>query len=406
MLTRAALGAILVVAACAPAGSLSEPRPDELPVGETPAWMKIECASAIGSPADASDDPGFSTRGWQTDFSQRCVPLSEITSGGPGRDGIPPIDEPQFVDAAAAERWLDPREPVMAVVEGDEAKAYPLQILIWHEIVNDTVGGRPLAVTYCPLCNTAIVFDRVLDGRELTFGTTGNLRYSDLVMWDRQTESWWQQATGEAIVGELTGRTLVRVPVLVLSFEEFMRAYPDGLVLDRERTGHSRPYGTNPYGGYDRPESGPLGAFWGAQPIDERLPPKARVAVATFSDPPVAYPLHRLESATAVNDAIGDRAIVLLFLPGTASALDTNAISEGKDVGQAGVFDPMVDGRLLTFRPAGDGFVDEQTNSTWLVSGLATAGPLAGTRLALLEHEIPFWFSWAVFRPDTEIREP
>jgi hypothetical protein len=156
---------------------------------------------------------------WKTDFSRHSVPLHEIVSGGPPKDGIPAIDRPRFVGARAAGRWLDDSEPVMVVEHEGTAKAYPLSILIWHEIVNDRIAGLPVSVTFCPLCNTALVFDRRLDGRVLDFGTTGRLRHSDLVMYDRQTETWWQQATGEGIVGELVGKKLTWIPSNTLSWE-------------------------------------------------------------------------------------------------------------------------------------------------------------------------------------------
>lgn len=353
-----------------------------------------------------------SASGWTTDFAKHCVPLSEISSGGPPRDGIPPLDRPRFGSAAQSEVWLEPQEPVIAVVEGDTARAYPLQLLIWHEIVNDTIAGRPIVVTFCPLCNTSLVFDRRVAGREHTFGTTGNLRYSDLVMWDRQTESWWQQATGEAIVGELTGARLRRIRSAVLSFEEFRAAYPAGEVLSREGADEEmqqkgqgrRRYGSNPYIGYDRADQSPITAFWGDRPLDKRLPPKARVVVATFADPPVAYVTDDMAGAFARNDRIAGRAVVLLRLGGVASPLDTPLTSEGVDVGQAILYDATVDGRTLTFRPGGRAFVDEETLTSWSIAGIATSGPLTGKRLAMLDHEFTYWFIWAAFRPDTEVR--
>ncbi|TMG45317.1 MAG: DUF3179 domain-containing protein [Chloroflexi bacterium] len=396
-----ALASVIVAAACA-----------RQPVTAAP-WSDISCASAVGSPANASDVPGFSTAGWKTDFARHCVPLSEVTSGGPPRDGIPPLDDPTFEETALADAWLKPQEPVIVVAESGTARAYPLQVLIWHEIVNDTFGQRPIVVTFCPLCNTSLVFDRRAAGRDLTFGTTGDLRYSDLVMWDRQTESFWQQATGEAIVGTLTGTRLDRVASAILSYADFKRAYPDGRVLSRDgalaevtrKTGHGRDYGTNPYSGYDRADSPPIAGFFGNAPLDPRLPPKARVAIATFSRPPVGYPLGRLSRSTAINDTVGGRQVVLLYGPGVASPLDRPVTSAGDDVGQAVLYDPVVDGRALTFRADGSHFVDDQTGSRWAVSGVAVAGPLAGRRLTLLAHEVTFWFIWAVFHPETEIRD-
>lgn len=253
-----------------------------------------------------------------------------------------------------------------------------------------------------------------MDGREITLGVQGSLRFLDLIMWDRQTQSWWQQATGEAIVGELTGKRLTRVTAPVLSYEEFKRAYPNGKVLSREaafaeataKTGHGRQYGTNPYVGYDRAGLPADPALFGNRPIDRRLDPKARVLIASFSQRPVAYALAGLKEATAKHDVIDGRPIVLFFLPGVASALDRRVIAEGADVGQAALYDPTVDGRALTFRGAGDAFVDTETATRWLVSGIATSGPLAGKRLAALDHEVSYWFIWALFQPDTELRKP
>jgi len=384
-------------------------------VSTTPAgWQRIHCDAAVGSPAGAKDELRVSASGWKTDFSRHCVPLSEIASGGPPRDAITPLDEPGFIELARADSWLRPQEPVIVVTGTTSARAYPLQILIWHEIVNDTIDGVPVAVTFCPLCNLSLVFERRAEGRLLTFGTTGNLRTSDLVMWDRQTESWWQQATGEAIVGELAGTKLARLPSAVLSFEEFRRAYPSGEVLSRDsanaemerKRSAPRAYGTNPYAGYDRADSPPILGFWGDRAIDGRLPPKARVAVATFARPPVAYVLDALKSPTAINETIGGRRAVLLFAPGVASPLDRDVIASGVDVGQAAFYDPAVGGKTLRFRANGNGFTDEETGSTWTVAGLAVSGPLAGTRLAQMEHEVTYWFVWSVFRPETEVRSP
>lgn len=304
---------------------------------------------------------------------------------------------------------------MIVVTQGDITRAYPLQILIWHEIVNDVIGGRPVTVTFCPLCNTSLVYERRVEGKDLTFGTTGNLRYSDLVMWDRETESWWQQATGEAVVGSFTGARLERVPSAVLSYEEFKRAYPGGMVLSREaaaaetkeKTGTARHYGANPYVGYDRADSPPIFGFFGDRALDKRLPPKARVAVATFATTPVAYPIDDLEHAAAVNDTIAGRRVVLLYLGGVASPLDTPTTASGTDIGQAVLYDPVVEGRALTFVDgAAKTFTDRETGSTWLVSGIAIAGPLVGRHLTALEHEVTYWFIWSVFRPETEVRRP
>ena len=381
----------------------------------------LAAAVAAGVPAlglgrgglaqDAGDDDlHVSTAGWRTDFDTHAVPLSEFRSGGPPRDGIPPIDEPRSVSQAEADEWLEPEEPVIAVAleQGDGtvlARAYPLQIMLWHEIVNDTLGETPVAVTFCPLCYTAVAYDRRLEPGDLVldFGTTGNLRHSDLVMWDRQTESWWQQFSGDALVGELTGAHLTFLPAQVVSWEVFKAAYPDADVLSRE-TGFDRPYGTNPYPGYDDVENRPF-LFDGE--TDGRLPAMERVVGVIHDGVGVAYPFPALEEARAVEDRGGEAAIVVVWAPGTASATDASNIVEGRDIGQAGVFSRDLAGRTLTFAPGpGNAFTDAETGSTWDVSGAATGGALAGQRLTPVPHTVVFWFAWAAFQPEGRLWQP
>lgn len=348
--------------------------------------------------AEVDGQVRFDTFGWQTDFTNHSVPLEEFFSGGPPRDGIPPIDAPRFVQIGDEE--IDDREPVISIRVGDTARAYPIQILIWHEIVNDRIGDLKLAVTFCPLCQTSVAFNRMVDGRELTFGTTGNLRKSDLVMWDRQTESWWQQFSGEAIVGDLTGARLEIIPSQLISFGEFRERFPDGDVLSRE-TGHARDYGSNPYRGYDSLNERP---FLLDEEVDGRLPPKQRVVTVERGDSFVVYPLNRLEEATVVNDAIEDLSTLIWFRPGAASALGAPAIAEGDQVGTGLVYERTVKGRTLTFAAAGpDTLRDEETGSIWNQNGRATDGPLKGTRLSEVAHDTPFWFAVAAFRPDARI---
>ncbi|MGI8977399.1 MAG: DUF3179 domain-containing protein [Thermomicrobiales bacterium] len=364
--------------------------------------------------SDALAEARFSTSGWNTDFGRHTVPLSEITSGGPPPDGIPPIDAPTFVAIDEASDWLVAHEPVIALgvldADGTPAsvgKAYPLQILIWHEIVNDLLDGVPLLVTFCPLCNTSIVFDRRLhpdepDATVYDFGTTGNLRHSDLVMWDRQTESWWQQVSGEAIVGELAGSVLTSIPSQLISFAQFRESWPEGEVLSRA-TGFDRPYGDNPYPGYDDIDSSP---FLFDQEADDRLPAMQRVIGVTLDDAAAAWPIADDDPAQVINDEIADMPIVVITTEGAASALDASQISSGRDVGQSGVFRRDLDDRVLTFAFSGDGtMMDEETGSSWSLTGEAMDGPLAGSQLRPIAHVIVFWFAWAAFQPETRIFE-
>ena len=339
----------------------------------------------------------FSTSGWKTDFSKHSVPLDEISSGGPGKDGIPSIDKPAFVTSDEAASYLDDKKPVVVVEVNGEAKAYPIAILIWHEIVNDTIGGIPVTVTFCPLCNTAIAFDRRLDGTVFDFGVSGNLRYSDLVMYDRQTESWWQQITGTAIVGELTGKKLTAIPASIVSFGDFRSTHPDAPVLSRE-TGypdyHWR-YGNNPYSGYDDISRSPFLFF---EEVDGRLPAMERVVTVSLNGEDAAYPFNVLSEQKVVEDTVGGEPIVVFHQPGVTSPFSST------DIGAAGVFAPTVDGKTLRFQVSDDGeIVDTETQSRWNVLGRAIAGPLTGKQLQSIVNGNHFWFAWAVFKPDTRV---
>ena len=348
---------------------------------------------------DAVESAQFRAGGWKTDFSLHTVPYDEFLSGGVPRDGIPPLDEPQFESIADADTWLEDVQPVVALEINGSARAYPLAILTWHEIANDTLGGVPVSVTFCPLCNSAVAFDRRVGADTLDFGVSGNLRNSDLVMWDRQTESWWQQLTGEGIVGTYSGYRLVLVPAQLVSWREFKTAFPNADVLSRE-TGHLRDYGRNPYGGYDRADQSPF--LFDGRP-DDRLLPMERVAALTIDGMPLAFPFQTLEVERAVNYKARERNIVVLFQPGTASALDKSLIAESRDVGSTGVFEAVLDGQTLTFRSGGDGFVDEQTGSVWNVLGQAVSGLLDGKVLTPIIHGNHFWFAWAAFAPETDV---
>ena len=350
--------------------------------------------AALGAEGGDASVAALRGQGWSTDFTRHLVDLSEFQNGGPPRDGIPPIDHPRFVSEPEGDRYVSAREPVIALVVAGEARAYPIQILVWHEIVNDEVAGEPISVTYCPLCNSAIVYSRRVGGRILSFGTTGMLRNSDLVMWDRQTQSWWQQFEGRALVGALAGERLVAIDSQVLSWQQFKASYPQGVVLSRE-TGFQRPYGTNPYVGYE-PGQTPL--LYSGRP-DPRLPPLERV-VAVFSGGAAAVvPFARLEREPVVSGRVAGQPFVVLFSPHVLSALDARRISSSKEVGTAGVFDPDIAGRTLRFGSVPSGFLDDQTRSIWDVTGRALSGPLRGSQLAPRRHDEQFWFALAAFIP-------
>lgn len=371
----------------------------DVPGGDTtgPSEPAVSATQTVEPDSPAVDEP--QTAGPPATPTP-LVPLDEIISGGPPPDGIPPIDAPKFVTIESASEWLSDKEPVIAVELNGVAKAYPLQIMTWHEIVNDEFAGKPVTVTFCPLCNTALAFDRELNGTIYDFGTSGRLYNSALVMYDRQTGSWWSQVLGQAIVGELTGSQLTFLPAAIVSWADFKAAHPDGLVLSRD-TGYRRAYGANPYAQYDAPGNRPF-LFRGK--VDPRLQAMERVVGVEFDGDAKAYPFSVLAEERVVVDTVGGQAIVVFYYPGTTSALDSQSIADSRDVGAAAVFDPELDGQSLTFgvNAAGD-IVDDQTGSVWSVLGEATSGPMEGKRLTPIVHGNHFWFAWAAFNPDTSI---
>ena len=385
-------------------------------------WMLTACATSLpqsnpNAPASPSPAPIMETptllppespprgaeREFTTDFSKHNVSFDEILSGGPPKDGIPSIDFPKFVSVDNANGWLKDREPVVFVEIDDDARAYPIQILIWHEIVNDTVGGKPLLISFCPLCNTAIAFERTVDGQVFDFRTTGRLRYSNLIMYDRQTETWWQQATGDAIAGELTGTQLVFYPASIISWANFKSQYPGGSVLSRE-TGFVRDYGRNPYTGYDDINKTPF--LYQGDPTPGELPPMARVLTLELNGEAVAYPYDVLQDEHVINDTVNGYPVVLFWTEGTASALDSRAIAGGQDIGAAVAYSRLLEGQDLDFNYDGESIRDIQTGSVWNLTGKAVSGKFESKQLEPLVGINHFWFSWAAFRPETRIYQP
>jgi hypothetical protein len=243
----------------------------------------------------------------------------------------------------------------------------------------------------------------LFEGEILDFGTTGRLRFSNLIMWDRQTETWWQQATGEAIVGVHTGKNLEFVAAPIISWGQFKEAHPDGLVLSLN-TGFSRSYGDNPYVGYDDVNRPPF--LYRGPILPNELPPVARILAVELGGESVAYPYQTLETIQVVNDTVGDEDIAVLWESGTSSALDSYDITLGRDVGTANIYSRNLDGETLTFALDDGKIVDDQTGSQWNVLGQAIAGELIGSQLDEIIAFNHFWFSWAVFMPETRIFSP
>jgi hypothetical protein len=350
----------------------------------------------------ASDDAliAYWKQEWpHTDFVRHTVPLQEIQSGGPPKNGIPAIDRPRFESVDVAARWLDFAEPVIALELGGRAKAYPLSVLIWHEIVNDRLAETPVAVTFCPLCNASIVFERRVAGAEVDFGTTGKLRYSDMVMYDRQSETWWQQFTGTGIIGRHAGAVLRKLESQIVSFEDFRAAWPQGRVLSKN-TGFDRPYGRNPYAGYDDINQSP---FLLTTTADGRLPPMERVVSVSAGGVHRVYPFSVLAGTPVINDTVGGVPVVVLSRVGTLSVLDQSEIKSSRRIASANAFSRRLRGEILEFELRGQRIFDRKTGSEWDLLGRAVAGARKGARLAPAVGGVHFAFAWLVFNPKTEI---
>lgn len=327
-------------------------------------------------------------------FDGGSVPLSEASPELVERlrDQIPPIHRPRYVRVSAVDH-LEADDLVLGyVTDAGEAFAYPARILNFHEIVNEEIDGVPLVVTYCPLCRSGVVYDRRLDDVELTFGNTSALHDADLVMYDHQTNSYWWQVAGRAIVGDLTGAELDVLPSSTTTWADWIDRYPHSWVLSFD-TGHDRPYErVHPFAGYRAQVNRGRFPF----PVDEeaagddRLDAAEEVLGVVIEDEARAYPLRTLGDAV-VNDELGG--VPLLVISRAEGPTGT-------------VFDRRVDGDPLTFEVRDGAVVDEETGSTWTVDGLASDGPLEGTQLEALPSRFSFWFAFVASFPEATVARP
>ena len=315
----------------------------------------------------------------ETNGVKHIVPLDKIKGGGPPMDGIPSIDNPVFASASESQFMSDSDTVIGLEINGD-ARAYPLFILVWHEIVNDTVGDVPVSVTYCPLCYTNQVFERTVDGEEVEFGTSGKLYNSNLLMYDRLTESYWSQALGLAVKGELTGTQLNLVPFDVITWGDWKELHPNTVVLTTD-TGHLRSYATDPYGNYYTEPR----IMFPVEFSDDRLHPKEIVIGVEVENVYKAYRQNDIESESIINDYVNDEPLLLISL-----------FSENSRV-----FQRTVNDEVLDFQYSENKMIDLQTNSEWNYDGVAISGPYLGTHLERIPTFPGFWFEWFAFHPDT-----
>ncbi len=344
---------------------------------------------------------------WKTDTLKHSVPLSEIQIVLP-KGSFPTLDYPKFVSKSEGMRMFFTKEPVIVVAIDGFAKAYPLNILTMHEISNDVLNEIPILVTYCPLCNSGIVYNRSLqfNGKDylLEFEASGMLRNSDMVMLDRTTETLWQQLMGTAIVGIYDQAQLNIIPSLIISVEEFFIRYPNGKILSK-KTGFTeieKRYGYNPYKKYDE-KLNPLQQFFDNNKVDKRLPAMERVVDIEHNGDYKIYTFKSIAKRGVINDVFKTNKIVLFYKSGTVSILDENDISASKNIGSVTVFNAIVEKQHLTFKKKTGIFIDNETNSKWDITGYCYAGKLQGKQLPIEPHSNHFAFAWLAFHPDSEI---
>lgn len=344
---------------------------------------------------------------WKTDLSKTNIDLSEVTVVVQ-KGAFPVLKKPKFIGRQQGLLSFFKNEPVLVVNLEGEARAYPLNMLTIHEIANDQIGNQKILVTYCPLCNSGMVFDRNVlvdeQTQTLDFEVSGMLRNSDMIMFDTQTETWWQQLTGEGIAGKLNGIELKLIPSVVLSVSDFFESYPQGKILSKEDTGvNPKSYGQNPYVGYDALHGNPYGGFIKPEKLTRKLPNMERVVGLNINGKQKIYPFAELKKSKAVNDEFEDRKMVVFYKSGTVSVLDSYKIADSKEVGTATIYKPIVAGQLLTFKEKKGYFHDTQTGSKWDITGKCLSGKYEGKQLEIEPHGIHLAFAWLSFYPNSEI---
>ncbi len=362
-------------------------RPGNRPMRSLTRWL-ASCGALLAIACSDAESPLQEPEGGS--LLACSIPRSRIFNGGPGRDGIPSLTRPEVVPAEQSQFLLDTR--VLGVEINGEARAYPLPIMWWHEVVNDTLGGEPVLVTYCPLTGSGLAFDPVVGGRFLNFGVSGLLFENNLIMFDRQTESLWNQLLLGAQCGPERDSELSRIPVVETMLGGWVERHPQTTVVTTN-TGFSRSYGVYPYGNYR--ELNNSETLFPSSPWGEELPPKEKVLGIHEDRSSVAYPfgvLKSLGAAVALNDSVGDLAVLVTYQGGYQTAR---------------AFDRTVHDQTLTFSVVDSTaftLVDAETGTEWNALGVAVAGPLEGSRLtAVADAYLLFWFSWSIYYPRTRV---
>ncbi len=345
----------------------------------------------VGTAGCGSGNGVDSFRSDGTSSADNClIPSSQLVNGGPGRDGIPALNRPAAVAAAAGDQFLAPDALVLGVSLGGQARAYPHNVLWWHEIVNDDLGGRPITVSYCPLTGSGMVYDPAIAGQTLNFGVSGLLFDNNLVLFDRATESLWSQMRVQGVCGRLAGTPAPLAPVTQSTWAGWKALHPETTVVSFN-TGFSRNYNQYPYGTYDQLNDNSL--LFPQSFIDPRRPMKELVLGIVHEGTARAYPYGPLGERTVINDTVGGRAVLVVFDRATEMAI---------------AFEREVAGRVLSFEAAeATGFPfrlrDRETGTWWNLTGTAVSGPQAGRRLSQVATYSAMWFAWASFNRGTEL---
>ncbi|NOR87094.1 MAG: DUF3179 domain-containing protein [Bacteroidales bacterium] len=342
---------------------------------------------------------------WGTDTTKQIIALTEFTALL-SRNQIKPLNAPRYINTEQAKDSLFGGQPVIAIELNGYPLAFPINMLSYHEIVNDSIAGIPFTVAYCPLCNTAYIFDSRINHNNkeytLKFGTSGMLRMSNLVMWDEQTETWWQHIDGEGLVGEMAGEKLKILPAKIISLNNYMEFYPQGKVMfPIEDTTYKTHYEINNYVHYD--SIGSEKPFLFFNQVDPRLPAMEYI-ISIESDQIIkSFPLSTLQTEKVINNQVGSKDIVLFYHADMISNLDTKDISKGKQIGSGTVYSTIIENEKLHFEAINGRFKDTKTNSVWNFAGECVEGPYKGKKLTPIAYGLDFAFAWLAFHPESII---
>jgi hypothetical protein len=345
--------------------------------------------------------------GWSTDTTLHTVQLDELTMAV-AKDALPTLDFPKFITKNDPAFNFYEHEPVIEISYNGESKAYPLSLLTMFELSNDSIGGEQVMITYCPMCNSAMVFNRKVkrDSKDylLHFGISGLLMHNDMIMYDKETNSWWEQLMGEAIVGELAGTELKMMRALIISVKDYFDRYPQGKILSPEdlylissETGH------RPFHHLNHDNNHLDSTYYLPEKVDPRLPPLERVFDIHVENHSMIYPFTSIAKKEVINEVFENMNFVIFYHKDMVSVLDEDDFKKSKKIGSATAFRRDLDGVIYTFKKKANYFVDDQTGSVWDITGYCKEGSLKGKQLWIIPHSNHFAFAYLAFFPDATI---